>query len=251
MLKGGGEMKIAIVDDSVKDLSAEIDYLTGYISSNKLNLSINLKINGFQHAADFLKIFEPGEFDLIILDIIMDGINGIQLAKIIREKDRNCNIIFITSSKDFLIEGYSVFAVGYFIKPLSEHEEEFKKTFEFVCSKLEKNFELPVTVVRNIKLNVPYRDIYFVDINERHKVRITTKDRELIITMSFSDCQEILLSDRRFLECHYRIIVNMDYIQSMKEEDFILKNGVKIPISQRKRRESKLKYLDYILHRND
>ena len=224
-------MKIAVVDDSVKDLSSEIDCLTNYISKNKLGLSLNLKINGFQSAADFIKSFEPGKFDLIALDIIMNDINGIQLAKMIRAKDRDCHIIFI--------------------KPISEHEEEFKKTFEFVCSKLEKNLELPVTVIRNVKLGVPYKDICFVDINEKHKVRITTIDRELIITMNYAQCQEILMNDRRFLECHYRIIVNMDHIQSMKEEDFILKNGVKIPISQRKRRESKITYLNYILHKND
>ena len=244
-------MKIAIVDDSAQDLSAEIDYLTAYISNYHHGLSDNLKINGFQCAADFLKSFEPGKFDLIALDIIMNDINGIQLAKIIRSKDRDCFIIFITSSTEFLIEGYSVFAIGYFIKPINEHEREFKKTFEFVYQKLEKHLELPVTVIRNIKLNVPYKEICCVDINDNHKVRITTNNQELIITMNYQQCQEILLNDKRFLECHYRIIVNMDYIKSMKEEDFILKNGIKIPISQRRRRESKFSYMNYLLHKND
>ena len=109
-------MKIAVVDDSAQDLSAEINYLTTYISNYHHGLSDDLKINGFQSAADFLKSFEPGKFDLIVLDIIMNDINGIQLAKMIRSKDRDCFIIFITNSTEFLIEGYSVFATGYFIK---------------------------------------------------------------------------------------------------------------------------------------
>ena len=244
-------MKIAVVDDSAQDLSTEINYLTTYISNYHHGLSDDLKINGFQSAADFLKSFEPGKFDLIVLDIIMNDINGIQLAKMIRSKDRDCFIIFITNSTEFLIEGYSVFATGYFIKPINEHEEEFQRTFEFIYPKLEKNYELPVTVIRNIKLGVPYKDICFVDINENHKVRITMIDQELIITMNYQQCQEILLNDKRFLECHYRIIVNMDYIKSMKEKDFILKNGVSIPISQRRLRTSKLTYMNYILHKND
>lgn len=74
-------MKIAIVDDSAKDLSAETDYLTSYISKNKIGLAMNLKISGFQTSADFLKSFEPGKFDLIALDIVMNDMNGIQLAK--------------------------------------------------------------------------------------------------------------------------------------------------------------------------
>ena len=55
----------------------------------------------------------------------MHELNGIQLAKIIRSKDKDCNIIFITSSEEFLIDGYSVFAVGYFLKPINENEETF------------------------------------------------------------------------------------------------------------------------------
>ena len=110
---------------------------------------------------------------------------------------------------------------------------------------------MPVTVARNIRLDIPYKSIYFVDINENHKVRINTSNQELIITMNYQQCQEILLSDKRFLECHYRIIINMDYVKSMKEEDFILKTGIKIPISQRRRREAKLAYMNYILHKND
>ena len=244
-------MKIAVVDDSAQDLSAEIDYLSNYISNYYHGLSDNLKINGFQSAADFLNSFETYKFDLIILDIVMKDMNGIDIAKIIREKDKSCNIVFVTSSEDFLIDGYSVFAIGYFIKPINEHENEFNKMFEYIYPKLEKSKELIIRLIRNINLNVPYDDIYCVDINENHKLRIITKNQELITTMTYQECQQILLSDKRFLECHYRIIINMDYITSMKSEDFILKNGIKIPISNRRKRESKIKYMDYLLHKND
>lgn len=250
-MEGGCSMKIAVIDDSAQDLSAEINYLTTYLSNKHKVFYVNSKISGFQNVSDFLYSFESEKFDLIILDIVMKEINGIQLAKIIRSRDRDCYIIFITNSKEFLIEGYSVFATGYFLKPIHEHEAEFEKTFEFVLEKLKINPELQVTVTRDVNLSVPYKEICFVDINEKHKVRISTTTQDLIVTMTYAQCQEILLNDKRFLECHYRIIVNMDYIQSMKDEDFILKNGIKIPISQRKRRESKLIYMNYLLHKND
>ena len=244
-------MKIAVIDDSAQDLSAEIDYLTTYISNNYHGLSDNLKINGFQSAADFLNSFECNKFDLIILDIVMEEMNGIDVAKIIREQDKICNIIFVTSSEEFLSEGYSVFAVGYFIKPVNEHENEFKKVFDYIYIKLEKSKEIKIRVIRNINLSLPYDEIYCVDINENHKLRIMTRNQELVTTMTYQECQQILLSDKRFLECHYRIIINMDYIQSMKTEDFILKNGIKILISNRRKRESKIKYMEYLLHKNE
>ncbi len=243
-------MKIAVVDDSDNDLKMETDYIASYIMDNYQQLSSKLKITGFQNPREFVATFEAEKFDLVVLDIIMDNMNGIQVAEFIRTKDKNCNIIFVTNSEEFLIDGYSVFAVGYFLKPINEHQNEFEKTFEYICSKLGNVKELPIKVIRNVNVQVPYSDIYFVDINENHKVRITTSEQEFITTMTYKECSEILLKDRRFLECHYRIIVNMDYVQSMKSEDFILKNGTAIPISQRRKRESKLQYMNYIVHKN-
>ncbi len=243
-------MKIAVVDDTAADLKMETDYITNYFIDNYRQLSSQLKITGFQNPREFIASFEAETFDLIVLDIIMDGMNGIQLAEYIRTKDKTCSIIFVTNSEEFLKDGYSVFAVGYFLKPIDRHEKEFERTFEYICSKLGNVKELPIKVIRNVNVKVPYSDIYFVDINENHKVRITTSEQEFITTMTYKDCSEILLNDKRFLECHYRIIINMDYVQSMKSEDFILKNGVAIPISQRRRRESKLQYMNYIVHKN-
>ena len=59
-------MKIAIVNDFTQDLSSEIDYIATYISKYHNELSGNLKINGFQSVADFLKFFEVGQFDSVI-----------------------------------------------------------------------------------------------------------------------------------------------------------------------------------------
>ena len=245
-------LKVAIVDDDLEDLSAAIDYVTNYIFKNHNELSYNLKVKSYQQAADFIKSFETERYDLIILDICMKDIDGIKLARLIRVKDRDCHIIFLTSSDEFLLDGYSVFASGYFIKPLSEHEEEFNNTFNYIYPKLlEKNQEITVSVTKSMDITIPYKNICFIDINENHKLRITTINQELITTMSYQKCQQLLLGDKRFLECHYRIIINMDYIQSMQSDDFILSNGTKIPISQRKRKEAKRRYMQYLAHKDD
>ena len=243
-------MRIAIVDDAAEDLSQGIDFLKTYISKNYPDLEI--KLEPFEDPEKFLDEFERGKFDLILLDIIMETMNGIQAAQRIREIDRDCSIIFVTSSEDFLIDGYSVFAIGYFLKPIQDHEGDLKRTFEFILPKiLEKNRTLKVMAIGNLKLDIPFKEILLVDISPNHKVRIVTVNQEIFTTMNYRDCQEILLQDQRFLECHYRIIINMDRVQSMKSEDFILSNGIKVPMSQRYRRESKLAYMNYLLHKND
>lgn len=240
-------MNVAIIDDSPEDLAATIDYFSKYISNNHIELFYNLKVRSYNSPIDFIKNFGVEKFNLIILDIFMKELNGIQLAQFIRDKDKECSIIFLTNSDAFLLEGYTVFASGYFIKPLNEHEEEFNKTFEFIYPKLlEKNQEIRVPLIKNKEINIPYKKIYYVDINEKHHLRINTYSKEFITTMSYEDCRKWLLTDKRFLECHYRIILNMDYVISMRDEDFILNNGAKIPTSHRRRKEAKWQYMQYL-----
>ena len=245
-------MNVAIIDDSPEDLAAAIDYFTDYISKNHIELFYNLKVRSYNSPVEFIKSFDTEKFNLIILDIFMKELNGMQLAQFIRDKDKECSIIFLTNSDSFLLEGYTVFAAGYFIKPLREHSEEFNKTFEFIYPKLlEKHQEIRIPLIKNDEIDIPYKNIYFVDINIKHRLRINTRSQEFITTMSYEDCRKWLLTDKRFLECHYRIIINMDYIISMKDEDFVLNNGVKIPISHRRHKEAKWQYMQYLARDTD
>ena len=245
-------MKAAFIDDVESDLSAASDYVTNYIVENHVELSRNLIVSKYLSPSKFVAEFERERFDLIVLDIFMKEMNGIQVAEFIRTIDLDCSIIFLTSSDAFLLEGYLVFASGYFIKPLVEHEAEFRKTFDFILPKLlktQQSIRIPTT--KAMEFDVPYEKILFADINEKHKVRVMTRAQEFVTSMSYEACAHWLLTDARFLECHYRIIVNMDHIENMLDEDFILTSGHKVPISHRKRREAKWKYMQYLAHRGE
>ena len=102
---------------------------------------------------------------------------------------------------------------------------------------------------RNYIIECIHENRSYININYDHLLRINLKNQEIIANTNYIDCQKQLLNDKRFLKCHHRIIINMDYIKSMENEDFILDNAVKIPISQRKRRESKLKYMKYLANK--
>ena len=67
--------------------------------------------------------------------------------------------------------------------------------------------------------------------------------------LSYNQCQEMLTKDNRFIECHYRIILNMDYVWRMGQDDFVLKDGSKVPISTRRKKEVKAAYMHYMAHR--
>ena len=238
-------MNIAIVDDEKAELVAAERYLKDYLRDNWSGSDINIQT--FSSAKDFLNVFKVGAFQLVILDIIMPEINGLQAAQIIRARgDDDVNIIFLTSSEDFILNGYRVFAIGYFIKPITDHIDDFNKTFEHIFPKLcGKNPKITLTI-ENAAVKVPFKNILYVEIDYRHRLCVYLAEGKKFVTKNnYSDLAPILLADERFLECYHRIIVNMDYIKSMESDDFILMDDTSIPISQRKKREVKIKYMRY------
>ena len=242
-------LNIAIVDDSARDLFYAKDYLIKYICKNHNDIYKNCIIDTFSSGKDFIEKFQPNKYALIILDIFMNTINGIKTVQIIRIRDRNCKIIFLTSSDEFVLDGYSVFASGYFIKPIEDNQQKFADTFEYILPDLLEKVQKLNIIVKSENISIPYKNIYFIDINFNHHLQVHLKNQEIVTNLSYADCQSQILNDKRFLECHHRVIVNIDYIVSMENEDFILENGTKVPISQRKRRESKLKYMKYLANK--
>lgn len=240
-------MNIAIVDDEISELTAAESYLRFFIQKNYPELEPEVKIQTFSNASDFLNVFKPGLFQLVILDIRMEEIDGLQTAQIIRARgDDDANIVFLTSSEDFIFNGYRVFAVGYFLKPISNHEDDFIRTFGHIFPKIfKKTLEISLTVNGN-KISVPNRNILYVDIDYRHRLCVYLADGKKFVTgNNYSDIWAVLSQDERFLECYHRIIVNMDYIKSMEPDDFVLMDGTSIPISQRKKKDVKVKFMRY------
>ena len=244
------DMKIAIVDDERNELAAAETYLRKYLRENFSEDEPDIQIETFTGAKEFLKIFKPGMYQLIILDIRMPEINGMHAAQIIRARgDSEVNIVFLTSSDDYILNGYGVFAVGYFMKPITNHAAEFAKTFEHIFPKLcTKNPELIINV-DGAEVAVPYRNIFYVDIEDIHRLCVCLADKKFFTANTYVDIADILLQDERFLECYHRIIINMDYVKLMKEDDFILINDALIPISKRKKKDVKVKYLRYFANK--
>ena len=80
---------MALIDDDADDLAAAADYLTHYIEHNHIELSYNMKLTNYLSPKKFVEEFYGGRFDLIVLDIFMDEMSGINVAQLIRMKDRD------------------------------------------------------------------------------------------------------------------------------------------------------------------
>ena len=98
-------------------------------------------------------------------------------------------------------------------------------------------------------VEIPLGRIVYADINTRHKLTFHLMDIEVETSMAYAQCQELLLTKRNFTECYHRIIINMDYVHRMEEDDFVMKDGTRLPISQRRKKETKAVYMHYLVHR--
>ena len=240
-------MNIALIDDQAQDLYSTQNFLENYIAQKFPQVLPTMQIETFMDVEKFLSTFEKNKFDLLIIDIFMTPINGIHAAQIIRSRDKSVSIMFLTNSEDYILEGYSVFAVGYFLKPLAENVAQFTKTFAHIFPKIlenQKNLSVPV---KGIDILIPFKKIWYIDIDSRHHLQIHLQEKSFSTTMPYEKCFDALKDDQRFLECYHRVIVNMDFIKFMDKDDFILQDGRKVPISQRKSKFAKLKYMSYLI----
>ena len=237
-------MNIAVVDDQIADLSDAATFIEDYISEN---FSESVRVETFSNPENFLRDFVPGSYDLLVLDIFMKPFNGIQVAQSVRGVDGDVAIIFLTSSEEYILEGYKVFAVGYFLKPLVDNAEQFSKTFYYIFPKLVENRKRILVRAGGVEVIVPHKKICFVDIDDGHHVCIHLPDKKISSTTTYEEIAGALESDSRFVECYHRVIVNMDFIRRMESDNFVLVDGDRVPISKRKSKAAKLKYMAHLI----
>ena len=242
-------MNIAIADDLAADRQIAEEQLHRYVSESYPDIVDDFSLDTFACAEDLLENFSPGKYDLLVLDIFMADMTGMEAAEAIRLQDEKVPIIFLTTSQDYILEGYRVFAAGYLLKPLTDHLAEFSHTMEHVFHQLMDGEKSLSATVNGEEVNIPFRKIVYVDINAHHRLSIHLLDSELDTNLAYVNCQEILLLRRNFVECHHRIIINMDYVKKMDKAGFALHNGIQIPISQRRQKEVKAAYMRYLVHR--
>jgi DNA-binding LytR/AlgR family response regulator len=239
-------MEIAIVDDLRDERTIIHGIAYKYFEDRKELYDISPNFVEFENGETFLENYTPGKYAIVFLDIYMDEITGIDVAKRIAALDRNCSIIFLTTSDEHQLEGYSVHAVGYIMKPIMDHLPALYTAMDYASSRLEMD-KAGTTVVTDCgELHLYYRNILYIDCIER-TVYIHLADKVLKVLGKYGDYQNSFLSDSRFLECYRNVIVNMDYIDTPADYDFILKSGEKLPISRRKKAAVMGSYMMYFI----
>lgn len=234
-------MKIAICDDE----EVQVKYIESLIKVWSHEKSENCSTYGIYSAEEFLFKYQDGNpFDLIILDIQMNGINGIELAKRIRFIDKNVKILFLTGVKDYVFDGYEVGAVRYMLKPLKE--QEFFQLLDCIKEEINSNpdnYFVFSYLGENIKLS--YKNIIKVEV-QGHYLNMLTVDKEYIWKESLLKMSE-KLKDKGFILVNRSDLVNIMHIDRITKTECILCQNIIVPISKRNYKEVNEAFIAYYM----
>lgn len=235
-------MNIVVCDDDIEELKT----ISNFVSKNIEKLNIAFKIKSFNEGQDLIEYmnFNKENFDIIFLDIYMKASQGIDIARKIREFDKECKIIFITSSHEHAIDSYEVRALYYILKPINE--EKFSTAIKIAVEELDKENKHIVITNKKGSYKIFYKDILYAESTAR-LVNMHLKSSEVITF--YSKLGDFLqkLQDERFLKAHKSFVVNMDYILKIEDKLIFMDNYTRIPISGTNLANVKETYFNYLL----
>jgi DNA-binding LytR/AlgR family response regulator len=220
-------MKMSIVEDN----NVESKYLQDLISEYCLINNISSEVATFTSAEDFLASW-PIELDILFLDIMLDEMNGIEIATKVRQQNERVMIIFTTSNPQFSLSGYAVDALDYLIKPVSK--ELLFRTLDKAIHRLGDSRHNYFTINNNdgyFVINT--MDIHYIEFFNR-KLIIYTKSGPVACLRTMQYMEEQLPDT--FFRCHNAFLVNLHAVESVKGPDVVVA-GNTIPISKHRRKD--------------
>lgn len=233
-------MKIAICDDDKDELLEILSVLADY----QLQQNMDFTYKPFENSIDLASNVPHERYDLYLLDVVMPGLNGMELAKEIRSYDKAADIIFLTSSSEFAVESYTVKASNYLMKPLQK-ERLFEALDDIMRARNEDKDSFLVLKNTLGVHKVRISEIIYVEALNRKVIYYLKNNSPITCTQKFAAVCDQLLQHSEFLLAHRSFLVNMNYIRSIDATDMYLANDKRIPLAQRRVTELKKLYLAF------
>ena len=218
------DCKIALIDDREEDRA----YLTSLVRRWGAERGHGVALAAFPSAeACLFRFEEEKDFGVLLLDIKMDGMNGVELAKKVRETDETVQIVFVTGFSEFLSEGYEVSALHYLLKPIDP--EKLFTVLDRAAGRLAKaEKSLAVTFERHTAY-LPLSRISYVE-SQKQYVLIHTDETVFRMRATLAETEAKL--DEYFCKCQRSFLVNLRHVAQIRTDCVVLKNGESVPISR-------------------
>ncbi len=231
-------LSIAVCDDNETDLQ----YITDMVNTWAMQGRIPVSVKTFPSAESFLFHYsENKDYDILLLDVEMGALNGIELAKQIRAQDSCVQIVFITGYPDFIAEGYEVSALHYLMKPVKP--EKLAEVLDRAADLRQK--ERPFLLVSSERetIRLFLDDIYYAE-SQGHYMLIHTEQMQYRVRMTVSGLLEKL--DEGFYRCSRSFVVSLRHVCRITKSEVFLENQVSLPLGRGQYDEMNKKMIRYL-----
>lgn len=240
-------MKVAICDDDNQERELTETLAHKYfdqISEKSADIFL------FSSGQELLEeIRTNGPFSIYLLDILMPGLDGIELGEQIRSMDSEGLLIYLTYSDDYYPDAFRVYAFQYLLKPLGE--SALFPVLDRALERIRQEEELGViTKTPEGAVFIPFSKLVYIEqLNRRiHYHMIGGKELISVYTrVPFEESISPFLAEPRFVRPHQAFLVNLDRVHRVETKDFVMEGDVRIPLSRSYAKTARSHYMKYLM----
>lgn len=211
----------AICDDELTQQSNLKQLVQRWATANKYTVNIQC----FPSAESFLfQYSEDKSYDILLLDIEMGAMNGIELAKTIRQSNKQIQIVFVTGYMEYISDGYDVEALHYLLKPVTE--SKFFDVLNRAAIRLKRNEQVLLLDLSNEHIRIPLYEIRYLEAQRNYATIYADKDYTIKTTLS--ELEKKL--DNNFFRTGRSYIINLNYIRRILKTEIHLSDDTILPL---------------------
>ena len=231
-------IRIAIVEDEERNRVLLTEHLRRYEQQHGLRFDITT----FTDGREIIAKYRP-DFDIVLLDIQMEHVDGMTAAKRIREVDQEVVLVFITNSPQYAIGGYQVAAMSYLLKPLPY--PALAAELDRCLAQVAKRDRGSLLITAGTEQHrIAIADIVYIE-SVKHRLIIHATDREYSLVGTLSSMEE-QLEGKDFFRCNNPYLVNLQHVTAVQQASCLMRGGVELQVSRPRKKAFLAALSDYV-----